>query len=105
MIIGCAMAGGSSFLRGLFAAGGAGLYHSRKSRFYHRALRGDCADLGLFIKQKTGLGMWVGAVIAAWGMYLLSVTEALTIATGDLLVLSGCRFLGDSCADHQLALA
>ena len=45
--------------------------------------------------------MWVGAVVAAWGMYLLSVTEALTIAFGDLLVLLGAIFW----AAHMLIIS
>ncbi len=43
---------------------------------------------GLFIRQnKTSTGTWIGAVCAALGMYLLSVTKDLTINFGDLLVL------------------
>ena len=43
--------------------------------------------MGLFWRQAAGLGTWVGAVLAAIGLYLLSVTSEFTIATGDLLVL------------------
>jgi drug/metabolite transporter (DMT)-like permease len=48
--------------------------------------------LGLFWKQRPDLGTWVGAVLAAVGLYLLSVTAAFRIAYGDLLVLVGAFF-------------
>lgn len=48
--------------------------------------------LGLIWKQRPGAGTWIGAVIAAIGLYLLSVTEDFTIAHGDLLVLIGAFF-------------
>jgi drug/metabolite transporter (DMT)-like permease len=48
--------------------------------------------LGIFLRQPTQLGTWCGAVIAAAGLYLLSVTEQFTIAFGDLLVLIGAFF-------------
>ncbi len=48
--------------------------------------------LGMFWKQKTDSGTWIGAILAAWGLYLLSVTEALTIQAGDLLVFIGAFF-------------
>jgi drug/metabolite transporter (DMT)-like permease len=48
--------------------------------------------LGLALGARTTAGTWLGAVLAAAGLYLLSVTEALTIAYGDLLVLVGAFF-------------
>ncbi|MHC4945301.1 MAG: DMT family transporter [Planctomycetota bacterium] len=45
--------------------------------------------LGLFFRQRPGSGTWIGAVLAAVGLYFLSVTESLTIDFGDLLVLCG----------------
>ncbi len=48
--------------------------------------------LGIFIGRKTNTGTWIGAVLAAAGLYLLSVTEQLTIAFGDMLVLAGAVF-------------
>jgi len=44
--------------------------------------------LNLFFKQdKTGLGTWIGAVLASIGMFLLSVTNNMRMEFGDLLVL------------------
>ena len=41
--------------------------------------------LALFWKQSTNPGTWIGAVLAASGLYFLSVTERFTIEFGDLL--------------------
>jgi len=48
--------------------------------------------LGLFVKQKTALYTWLGAVIAIVGLYFLSVNEKLEINIGDVLVLIGAFF-------------
>ena len=43
--------------------------------------------IGLFFGQKTGSGTWLGATIALFGLYLLSIKEDFSIAEGDLLQL------------------
>ena len=48
--------------------------------------------LGLFWRQQPSLGTWIGAILAAIGLYFLSVTEQFTIELGDLLVLIGAFF-------------
>ena len=48
--------------------------------------------MGLALHQRTHLGTWLGAFLAALGLYFLSITEALTIAWGDLLVFIGAFF-------------
>ena len=48
--------------------------------------------LGLCFKRRTGLGAWLGAILASVGLYLLSVTESLSMEFGDLLVLIGALF-------------
>ncbi|MGM0396810.1 MAG: DMT family transporter, partial [Bacillota bacterium] len=48
--------------------------------------------LGLFIKQKSNGYIWVGAVVAAIGLYFLSINEDLTIQFGDLLQIIGAFF-------------
>ena len=43
--------------------------------------------LGIFMKKKIGGRVWIGAMIAVVGMYLLCVTESFSISRGDFLVL------------------
>jgi drug/metabolite transporter (DMT)-like permease len=57
--------------------------------------------LGLFVGQRANAGTWLGALLAAAGLYLLSITEGFTIAFGDLLELIGAFFW----AGHVLILA
>lgn len=45
--------------------------------------------LGLFWGQHPNAGTWIGALLAAVGLYFLSVTEELTISFGDMLELVG----------------
>lgn len=48
--------------------------------------------LGLFLRQRPGWGTWLGAFLAAVGLYLLSINENFSIDFGDLLVLVGAIF-------------
>lgn len=48
--------------------------------------------IGLFLGHRCGLFVWIGAILAVIGLYLLSVTETFTMARGDLLVLSSALF-------------
>ncbi len=57
--------------------------------------------LGFFWGLRLGIGGWVGAGLAASGLYLLSVTESFTLAPGDLWVLFGAIFW----AVHVLVLS
>ena len=43
--------------------------------------------MGLFLKKKIGINIWISAVIAAVGMYFLCITETFSIGAGDRLVL------------------
>ena len=45
--------------------------------------------LGLFFRQRTNAGTWIGGVFAAVGLYFLSITQAMTISLGDFLELAG----------------
>jgi len=42
---------------------------------------------GLLWGQRAGVSAWIGALLCVAGLFLLSVTESLTIERGDLLVL------------------
>jgi drug/metabolite transporter (DMT)-like permease len=48
--------------------------------------------IGLFIGRRTRWSGWVGALLATFGMYLLCVTDILTIERGDLWVLASAFF-------------
>ena len=56
--------------------------------------------MGLFWRQRPDLGTWIGAALAAVGMYFLSVTHQFAISLGDFLVLIGAFFW----AGHVLLL-
>ncbi|MCK8600833.1 DMT family transporter [Desulfoferrobacter suflitae] len=56
--------------------------------------------LGLLWGQRVPTGTWLGALLAAFGLFFLSVTEKLTLELGDLLVLIGAFFW----AGHVLVL-
>lgn len=47
--------------------------------------------LGLFLKKKPAVTVWISVVIAVVGMYLLCISEQLSLGRGDLLVLI-CAF-------------
>ncbi|MEA3545762.1 MAG: DMT family transporter [Thermodesulfobacteriota bacterium] len=48
--------------------------------------------LGLFWHHRPRIGTWLGAMLAAIGLYFLSINEEFTISFGDLLVLIGAFF-------------
>ena len=48
--------------------------------------------LGLFLHKRIEKSVWLGVILGLVGLYLLSVTEDLSIGKGDLLVLSGTIF-------------
>ncbi|GAB1410644.1 DMT family transporter [Desulfovibrionales bacterium] len=50
--------------------------------------------VGIFLQHRYGLGTWAGAALTILGMYLLSVTEALTMSQGDVLVVVSAFFWG-----------
>ena len=47
--------------------------------------------LGLFLRKRVGVKLWISVVIAIAGLYLLCMTGSLTLQKGDLLVLL-CAF-------------
>ena len=48
--------------------------------------------IGIFFHQLTGMGTWIGAILAVVGMYLLSIHGTVAMNPGDLLVLIGAVF-------------
>ncbi|TXC88289.1 DMT family transporter [Paraburkholderia azotifigens] len=45
--------------------------------------------MGVVLRHQTGIGVWLGALLAALGMYFLSVDEHFSILYGDWLQLAG----------------
>lgn len=45
--------------------------------------------LGIFLRKRIGLFVWIAVALAVGGMYLLCITETAGIAKGDLFVLAG----------------
>ncbi|PTQ71519.1 DMT family transporter [Pseudomonas sp. GV071] len=50
--------------------------------------------VGIFLGHKTGIGTWLGAVLAVFGMFLLSVGDGFHVASGDWLQLAGAFVWG-----------
>ena len=48
--------------------------------------------LGIFLKKKCGLNIWVGVIMAFVGLYLLCINGKMSLKLCDMLVL-GCSFL------------
>lgn len=49
--------------------------------------------IGIFLKKKTAVNTWLGAVVAVIGLYLLSFTDGITsISSGDLVLLISSLF-------------
>lgn len=48
--------------------------------------------LGIFLKQRTHMSIWLGVTMASVGLYFLSVTENFSIVQADILELIGAFF-------------
>ena len=48
--------------------------------------------MGIALKQKAGFGIWLGALFALVGLYLLSITSDFKLEYGDFLMLIGAFF-------------
>ncbi len=58
--------------------------------------------LGIFLRRRASLPVWLGAVLAVGGLYLLCIKEGFSVEASDLLVLA-CAFvfaLHIMCIDH-----
>ncbi len=58
--------------------------------------------LGIFLRRRASLPVWLGAVLAVGGLYLLCIKEGFSVEKSDLLVLA-CAFvfaLHIMCIDH-----
>ena len=51
--------------------------------------------IGLLFGMRTSLGTWLGAALALWGLYLLSIRDTFSLSYGDTLqVLCAIAFAG-----------
>lgn len=98
---------GGSLLAGLLLFGGASLQQvgivyttAGKAGFITGLYVVMVPFLGLFWGQRTHAGTWAGALLAAAGLYFLSVTGGLVMARGDFLVFLGALFF----AGHVLVI-
>jgi len=98
---------GGSLLAGLLLFGGASLQQvgivyttAGKAGFITGLYVVMVPFLGLFWGQRTHAGTWAGALLAAAGLYFLSITEGLVMARGDFLVFLGALFF----AGHVLVI-
>lgn len=48
--------------------------------------------IGIFLKRKLHWNIWAGVIIGTAGLYFLCITQSLTIAFGDLVILVGAFF-------------
>ena len=48
--------------------------------------------IGILLRHKTGMSIWLGAVLALAGLYLLSVNDNFTMSRGDTLIFIGALF-------------
>lgn len=48
--------------------------------------------MGLFFKQRPGMGVWIGAALAVTGLYFINETKGLRLSKGDFLVLVSAFF-------------
>jgi len=90
--IGCALAGAALFAAASFQQAGLIYTTAGKAGFITCLYVVIVPIIGLFLGHRYGMLVWAGAALAVVGLYLLSVTESLTIGRGDLLVLISAFF-------------
>jgi drug/metabolite transporter (DMT)-like permease len=91
-IIGGAVAGSVIFLGASFQQIGIVYTTAGKAGFITGLYVVLVPLLGLAVGRKTSSGTWIGVVLAAAGLYLLSFSGTFSISRGDLIVLAGTLF-------------
>lgn len=92
LLFGGLAAGTMLFLGATFQQGGLVYTEAGKAGFITGFYVILVPILGLYVKQKTSLITWLGAIVATTGLYFLSLNESLDINIGDVLVLIGAFF-------------
>ena len=85
-------AGTTLFLGATFQQGGLVYTEAGKAGFITGFYVILVPILGLFVKQRTSLITWLGAIVATVGLYFLSFNESFDVNIGDVLVLIGAIF-------------
>lgn len=89
---GCCMAGVALFLGVCLQQAGIAYTTAGKAGFITGLYMVIVPILGIFGRQKVGVGTFVGVILAAVGLYFLSITGDFTIAKGDFLILLSAIF-------------
>jgi len=92
MVLGCGITGGVLFMGASLQQVGIIYTTAGKAGFITGLYVVMVPIFGLVLNHRTDIGTWVGAVLAAVGLYFLSVTEQFTIQRGDFLVLMSALF-------------
>lgn len=92
MIFGSAIAGLALFAGASFQQMGLVYTTAGKAGFITSLYVVIVPFVGWFLGQRCPIAVWVGAILAVAGLYLLSMTESFTVGRGDLLVLVSAFF-------------
>jgi drug/metabolite transporter (DMT)-like permease len=92
MILGAAFAGLVLFAGASFQQVGLVYTTAGKASFITSLYVVIVPIMGWFLGQRSQTAVWLGAILAAAGLYLLSVTESFTVGRGDLMVLISAFF-------------
>jgi drug/metabolite transporter (DMT)-like permease len=101
MILGAAFAGLALFAGASFQQVGLVYTTAGKAAFITSLYVVIVPIMGWFLGQRCQTAVWLGAILAVAGLYLLSMTESFTVGRGDLMVLISAFFW----AVHVLLIA
>lgn len=92
MILGASLAGLALFAGASFQQVGLVYTTAGKASFITSLYVVIVPIMGWFLGQRCQTAVWLGAILAVAGLYLLSVTESFTVGRGDLMVLISAFF-------------
>lgn len=92
MILGASLAGLALFAGASFQQVGLVYTTAGKAGFITSLYVVIVPIMGWFLGQRYQITVWVGAILAVAGLFLLSVTESFTVGRGDMLVLISAFF-------------
>jgi len=92
MILGASLAGLALFAGASFQQVGLVYTTAGKASFITSLYVVIVPIMGWFLGQRCQTAVWLGAILAVAGLYLLSMTESFTVGRGDLMVLVSAFF-------------